>query len=97
MKKIDTLLFINFNITYNIIFPFNAVSFFVTLSLFSLVFNVIGSFPGIGDNRVGPAMYLSCMSACFLFISLNLLVLENLLHKNSSSTRRNFMYDRDRD
>src|SRR5688572_16283615 len=61
----------------------NVVSFFVTWSLFSLVFDVIAAIPGIGDNKIGPAIYLSCTSACFLFIALNLIMLEYLLHKHT--------------
>src|SRR5205823_9325360 len=48
-------------------FILNIVSFFITYSLFSLVFNVIGAFPGIGDNKTGPAIYLSVCSAVYLF------------------------------
>jgi hypothetical protein len=51
-------------------FLLNLVFFFITFSIFSLLFNVIENIPGIGDNKTGSAIYLSAMSACFLLISL---------------------------
>lgn len=46
------------------------ISFFISYSLFSLVFNVIGAFPGIGDNKTGMAIHLSGWSCACLFVSL---------------------------
>ena len=58
-------------------FILNIASFFTTFSLFSLIFNVIGAFPGIGDNRTGAAMYLSGWSFVFLFIALILILIDS--------------------
>ena len=55
-------------------FILNTGSFFITFSIFSLVFNVIGEIPGIGDNRTGSAIYLSGLSSALLFISLILMI-----------------------
>ncbi|GES80711.1 hypothetical protein GLOIN_2v1838529 [Rhizophagus clarus] len=54
-------------------FTFNLVSFIITFSLFSLVFNVIGTFPGIDGNHTGPAIILSGCSCLFLLVSLSLI------------------------
>jgi len=54
----------------------NIISFFITFSLFSLVFNVIGSFPGIGDNKTGPAISLSGFSSVFLLIAISLIIID---------------------
>jgi hypothetical protein len=57
-------------------FILNIASFFTTFSLFTLVFNVIGAFPGIGDNRTGAAIYLSGWSSAFLLIALILMLID---------------------
>ena len=57
-------------------FILNVASFFTTFSLFSLIFNIIGSFPGIGDNRTGAVIYLSGWSSAFLFIALVLVLID---------------------
>ena len=51
----------------------NIASFFITFSIFSFLFNVIGDIPGIGVNvnRAGSAIYLSGISAVFLINSAN--------------------------
>lgn len=66
-------------------FILNAASFFVTFSLFSLVFNVIGSFPGIGDNTTGIAIYLSGWSSSLLFVSLILMLIDGRRRKAKNS------------
>jgi hypothetical protein len=48
----------------------NLASLITTSMLFSLVFNVIGAFPGIGDNDTGSANGLSICSLLFLIIAL---------------------------
>jgi hypothetical protein len=57
-------------------FILNVVSFFTTFLLFSLIFNTIGGFPGIGDNRTGAAIYLSGLSSAFLFIALVIILID---------------------
>ena len=51
-------------------FLLNLGFFIVTFLFFSIVFNVIGAIPGIGDNRTGSAIYLSSLSTLFLFTAL---------------------------
>jgi uncharacterized membrane protein len=51
-------------------FLLNLCFFIITLLFFSIVFNVIGAIPGIGDNRTGSAIYLSSLSTLFLFTAL---------------------------
>ncbi|CAB5204021.1 putative phage-related minor tail protein [Rhizophagus irregularis DAOM 181602=DAOM 197198] len=64
-------------------FILNIVSFFVTFSLFSLVFNVIGAFPGIGDNKTGSAIYLSGFSSVSLLITINLIIIDSCRSKKN--------------
>ena len=66
-----TLLIISFTI--------NAISFISTFSLFTLVFNVIGTFPGIGSNKTGSAMYLSCLSLLFLLTAIILIIIDSII------------------
>jgi len=53
----------------------NIGSFFVTFSLFSVLFNVIGDIPGIGDNSTGAAIYLSGLSFVFLLTAFTIFLL----------------------
>ena len=69
-------------------FILNVGSFFVTFSLFSLVFNVIGAFPGIGDNRTGVAIYLSGWSSTMLFFALVLLLIDSVRGKVKDLTSK---------
>ncbi|CAG8718995.1 10793_t:CDS:2 [Funneliformis caledonium] len=48
----------------------NLASLITTSMLFTLVFSVIGAFPGIGDNNNGPANALSISSLICLLIAL---------------------------
>jgi len=57
-------------------FILNITSFLITFSLFSLIFNIIGAFPGVGDNRTGIEIYLSIWSSVFLFIALVLILID---------------------
>lgn len=65
-------------------FILNIVSLFITFSLFSLVFNVIGSFPGIGDNETGPALTLSGFSSLFLLIAISLIIIDGSRRKSKN-------------
>ena len=58
-------------------FILNLVSFIITCSLFSLVFDVIGTFPSIGDNYTGGAMIISGFSFLLLFTSLCLIIIDS--------------------
>jgi len=65
-------------------FILNIVSLFITFSLFSLVFNVIGAFPGIGDNKTGPALSLSGFSSLFLLIAISLIIIDGSRRKSKN-------------
>ncbi|GES86072.1 hypothetical protein GLOIN_2v1835122 [Rhizophagus clarus] len=67
-----------------ITFILNILSFFITFSLFSLVFNVIGAFPGIGSNSTGPAIYLSGFSSVFLLIAISLIIIDGSRRKKNT-------------
>src|SRR5205823_1078560 len=70
-------------------FILNIISFFITYSLFSLVFNVIGAFPGIGDNKTGPAIYLSGWSSVFLFTALIIIIIDGYRGKVKKNFKSN--------
>ncbi|PKY39740.1 hypothetical protein RhiirA4_415276 [Rhizophagus irregularis] len=47
------------------------------------VFNVIGAFPGIGDNKTGSAIYLSGFSSVSLLITINLIIIDSCRSKKN--------------